>query len=224
MHALILAGGGGTRLDLGEKSLVTIQGKPMIGYVVDAFRAAGHEGIVVLTEKTPYTRNWCRARGVAQITASGSGYIEDIREAAEILELMNPFFTCGADLPCLRPNVIREIEEKYRESGKEACSVWVPRAMVLHAGCRSSYIETISGVPACPAGINILRGDLIAGQQEEFQLLLHEESLVFNINTREELERLRVRISPGGRPKNNEKPSVFSDSPAHRRNNISDHH
>jgi adenosylcobinamide-phosphate guanylyltransferase len=201
MHALILAGGGGTRLDLGEKSLVTIQGRPMIEYVVDAFQAAGHEVIVVLTKKTPYTRNWCRAFGIAHITASGSGYIEDIGEAAEFLALMNPFFTCGADLPCLRPVVIREIEEKYRESGKDACSVWVPRDLVLDAGCRSSYTETISGVPACPAGINILRGDLIAGQQEEFQLLLHEESLVFNINTREELERLRFRISPAGRLK-----------------------
>jgi adenosylcobinamide-phosphate guanylyltransferase len=201
MHALILAGGGGTRLDLGEKSLVTIHGRPMIEYVVDAFRAAGHEVIVVLTKKTPYTRNWCRACGVAHITTAGSGYIEDIGQAAAFLELINPFFTSGADLPCLRPVVIREIEEKYRESGKEACSVWIPRDLVLNAGCRSSYTETIGGVPACPAGINILRGDLITGQQEEFQLLLHEESLVFNINTREELERLRVRISRAGRLK-----------------------
>ena len=120
MHALILAGGGGTRLDLGEKSLVTLQGRPMIEYVVDAFRAAGHEVIVVLTKKTPYTRNWCRACGVAHITASGSGYIEDIGEAAEFLELMNPFFTCGADLPCLRPVVIREIEENVPGIGKRS--------------------------------------------------------------------------------------------------------
>ena len=119
-------------------------------------------------KKRPTPATGAGLRVVAHITASGSGYIEDIGEAAEFLELVNPFFTCGADLPCLRPVVIREIEEKYRESGKEACSVWVPRDLVLSAGCRSSYTETISGVPACPVGINILRGDLIAGQQEEF--------------------------------------------------------
>jgi adenosylcobinamide-phosphate guanylyltransferase len=191
MHALILAGGSGTRLDLGEKSLVTIKGKPMIEYVIDAFRVAGHEVIVVLSRKTPFTHNWCRARGFTHVTASGSGYIEDIVEAAGFLEEMNPFFTCVADLPCLQPAVIREIEQKYRESGKEACSVWVPRDMVINSGCRSSYFGEICGVPACPAGINILRGDLITRPQEEFQLLLYEESLVFNINTRDELERLR---------------------------------
>lgn len=199
MHALILAGGSGTRLDLGEKPLVTLLGKPMIGYVIEAFRNAGHDVTVILTEKTPFTRNWCRAHGIAHLTGSGSGYIEDIGEAVELLELAHPFFTCGADLPCLHPAIIREIEEKYRESGKEACSVWVPRELFLDAGCRSSYTEQIGGIPACPAGINILRGDLIARQQEEVQLLLHEKSLVFNINTRDELERLRLWFSRTGR-------------------------
>lgn len=192
MHALILAGGSGTRLDLGEKPLVTIKGRPMIEYVIDAFRVAGHEVIVVLSKKTPYTHNWCRARGIPSLTASGSGYIEDIVEAAGFLEEMNPFFTCVADLPCLKPAVIQEIEEKYRDSGKEACSVWVPKDLAMNSGCRSSYVGEVCGVPACPAGINILRGDMITRPQEEFQLLLYEESLVFNINTRDELERLRL--------------------------------
>lgn len=192
MHALILAGGCGTRLDLGEKPLVTLNGTPMVEYVIDAFQAAGHEVIVVLSKKTPYTRNWCRTRGIPHFTASGSGYIEDIVEAAEFLEEVNPFFTCVADLPCLKPAVIREIEGKYWESGKEACSVWVPRDLTMNAGCRSSYVGQVCGVPACPAGINILRGDIIERPQEECQLLFHDESLVFNINTRDELERIRL--------------------------------
>jgi adenosylcobinamide-phosphate guanylyltransferase len=202
MDALILAGGSGSRLDLGEKPLVTIQGKPMIGYVIDAFRAAGCEVVVILTKKTPYTRNWCRVHGVPHFTASGSGYIEDIREAAEFLDERGPFFTCVADLPCLDRSVILEIGERYLASGKEACSVWVPRDFVLDAGCSPAYTREVCGVPACPVGINILRGDLIAREQEEFQLLLHERNLVFNINTREELEHLRSAFPcPGERKK-----------------------
>jgi adenosylcobinamide-phosphate guanylyltransferase len=164
----------------------------MIEYVIDAFRHEGHEIIVVLTKKTPFTRNWCRVRGITHVTSSGSGYIEDVSEAAGFLEESGPFFTCVADLPCLRPVVIREIGEKYRESGKEACSVWVPRDMVLSAGCSPLYTCEVSGVPACPVGINILRGDLMGRQQEECQILLHEKGLAFNINTRDELERLRL--------------------------------
>lgn len=202
MDALILAGGSGSRLDLGEKPLVTIQGKPMIGYVIDAFRSAGYEVVVVLTKKTPFTRNWCRVHGIPHFTASGSGYIGDIREAAEFLDERGPFFTCVADLPCLNQEVIMEIGERYLASGKEACSVWVPRDLVLDAGCSPAYTREICGVLACPVGINIIRGDLIAREQEEFPLLLRERSLVFNINTRDELEQLRLNFPcPGERKK-----------------------
>jgi adenosylcobinamide-phosphate guanylyltransferase len=40
---------------------------------------------------------------------------------------------------------------------------------------------------ACPAGLNILRGDVIDRPQEEFRLLIRNRRLAFNINTREEL-------------------------------------
>ncbi len=201
MLALILAGGGGTRLDLGEKPLVTISGKPMIEYVIDAFTAAGHDVVVVLSGKTPFTRNWCRARGIACLAASGAGYIEDIAEAAGTLGISGPFFTCVADLPCLCPEIIREVEARYRESGKEACSVWIPRDLAGSSGCRSSYTGTVCGIAACPAGINILRGDLIDRSQDELALLIPDKRLAFNINTREELAKLRTLVQNQGKPR-----------------------
>lgn len=200
MLALILAGGGGTRLDLGEKPLVTIRGKPMIEYVIDAFAAAGHDVVVILSGKTPFTRNWCRARGITWLATSGAGYIEDIAEAAGLLGITGPFFTCVADLPCLRPDIIREIEARYRESGKEACSVWIPRDLAGMSGCRSSYTGTVQGITACPAGINILRGDLIDRAQDELALIIPEKDLAFNINTREELAHLRSLLHDQGKP------------------------
>lgn len=47
MYALILAGGSGTRLNLGEKPLVTLNGKPIIEYVIKAFHDAGDRKSVV---------------------------------------------------------------------------------------------------------------------------------------------------------------------------------
>jgi adenosylcobinamide-phosphate guanylyltransferase len=191
MLALILAGGCGNRLELGEKPLVTIRGKPMLEYVIQAFSEEGHELVVVTSEKTPFTRNWCRGRGIQQITASGTGYIDDIAEAVQVLEEKDPFFTCVADLPCINRVIIREVELRYRESGKEACSVWVPLDLANRSGCRSSYSCCIDGSTACPAGINILRGDLIDRPQEEIQILIPDIRLAYNINTREELDIVR---------------------------------
>ena len=86
MLALIMAGGRGTRLRMGEKPLVTICGRPMLSYVTDAFVAAGHEVVVVASYRTPFTKNWCRAQGIALYEAEGLGYIEDINAAAADLE------------------------------------------------------------------------------------------------------------------------------------------
>jgi len=194
MLALILAGGSGTRLDLGEKPLVTVSGKPMIEYVIDAFRAGKYEPVVVLCATTPFTLNWCRARGIEHLVARGSGYLADIAEAISILEERGPFFTCVSDLPCVTPEIIREAECRYRDSGKEACSVWVPLDLVSRSGCRASYSGSVQGVAACPAGINILRGDLIHRPQEELQLLIADRRLAFNINTREELAMVRALL------------------------------
>ena len=200
MLALILAGGSGTRLEMGEKPLVLIRGKPMIEYVIDAFTAAGHDVVVVLSGKTPFTQNWCRARGITLLTTSGAGYIDDIAEAVGTIGVTGPFFTCVADLPCLRPEIIIEVETRYRESGREACSVWIPRELASMSGCRSSYTGTVHGIAACPAGINIIRGDLIDRPQDEVPLIIADKGLAFNINTREDLAMLRTMLEDQGKP------------------------
>ncbi|MDV4343648.1 NTP transferase domain-containing protein [Methanoculleus sp. YWC-01] len=188
MLALIMAGGEGSRLRMGEKPLVTICGRSMLSYVIDAFSAAGHEVVVVASHKTPFTKNWCRAQGVVLYEAEGLGYVEDINAAAaDLEEAGTPFFTCVSDLPCLAPDIITGIEDAWRRAGAPACSTWVPRDLCEEHGCRTQYTEEIDGTPACPAGINILTAGGSDEPQEELRLLLHDRRLVFNINTREEL-------------------------------------
>jgi len=187
MLALIMAGGSGSRLNLGEKPLIPIQGRPMIAYVIDAFCAGGFDPVVAASPNTPMTMNWCRAHGIAFCKAEGRGYVEDMISAVEILDERHPLFVCVSDIPCLTAKVIRQIAEVYHMSGKDACSAWVP-ADLFHS-CRGSisYREKVNGIEACPAGINILRGDLISQPQEELQVLLNEPGLALNVNTRADL-------------------------------------
>ncbi|WP_292520736.1 NTP transferase domain-containing protein [Methanoculleus sp.] len=188
MLALIMAGGEGSRLRMGEKPLVTICAKPMLSYVIDAFASAGHDVVVVASHKTPFTKNWCRAQGITLYEAEGLGYVEDIRAAAiDLAEAGTPFFTCVSDLPCLAPEIITGVEDAWSRAGVPACSTWVPRELYREHGCRTQYMEVIDGIPACPAGINILTAGGLDGPEEELRLLLHDQRLVFNINTREEL-------------------------------------
>jgi adenosylcobinamide-phosphate guanylyltransferase len=187
MFALIMAGGSGSRLNLGEKPLIPIRGRPMIAYVIDAFCAGGFDPVVAASPNTPMTMNWCRAHSIAFCKAEGRGYVEDMISAVEILDERHPLFVCVSDIPCLTAKVIRQIAEVYHMSGKDACSAWVP-ADLFHS-CRGSisYREKVNGIEACPAGINILRGDLISQPQEELQVLLNEPGLALNVNTRADL-------------------------------------
>ena len=187
MLALIMAGGAGTRLNLGEKPLVQICGRPMVEYVIHAFERADIAVIVIVSPGTPYTANWCRAHHVTFVSADGVGYIPDLIQAVDELGEQNPLFTCVSDLPCLTPGLVEEIRSAYEQSGKDACSTWVPKLLCDQSGCRTAWIETIEGEPASAAGINILRGDRIHQEQDELKLLMHHKNLIFNINTREDL-------------------------------------
>ncbi len=198
MRALILAGGNGTRLRMGEKPLVTIAERPMISYVIDALCGAGCEVWVVVSDKTPYTRNWCRAQGLSYFHASGAGYMEDITETAKELGETLPFITAVSDIPCITSDIVADVRRRFISSEKEACSTWVPLSLCTRHGCRIDYSMIVEGEMACPAGLNILKGDAIEREQEELQILVRDARLAFNINTREDLMAVRERFRSAG--------------------------
>jgi len=187
MRALIMAGGAGSRLNLGEKPLITLCGRPMIEYITDAFTAAGFEPVVAASMKTPMTMNWCRAQGIAICKAEGKGYVEDMVESVLGLEEQGPLFICVSDIPCITPDIIRFIFASYQSTGKDALSTWIPAKLVKSCRGGMPYRETVDGIDACPAGVNVLRGDLIGEVQDECSLLLDELRLAVNVNTRADL-------------------------------------
>jgi adenosylcobinamide-phosphate guanylyltransferase len=187
MYALIMAGGSGSRVNLGEKPLISICGRPMIAYVIDAFQFCGLDPVVATSPKTPMTMNWCRAQGIAFCKADGRGFIEDMISAVETLDEQHPLFVSVSDIPCITAKIIQQIADAYFASGKDACSAWIPTDLVKLIGGTVWYRDSINNVEACPAGINILRGDLIAETQEELRILFHEPGLAINVNTRADI-------------------------------------
>jgi adenosylcobinamide-phosphate guanylyltransferase len=197
MRALIMAGGAGSRLARGEKPLTLVCGKPMISYIADAFSNAGCKPVIVVSPKTPMTANWCRAHDIAVVRTEGDGYIEDMVSAVRLLEEEQPFVISVSDIPCVTPAIIRTILRSYLDCGNDALSTWVPAHRVKSCRGGMPYHEQISGVDACPAGVNILRGDHIDAEQEEFALLLDEPRLALNVNTREDLARTEAFLMAG---------------------------
>ncbi len=187
MLALIMAGGQGRRLGLGEKPLVPILDRPMISYIIDAFEKAELDVIVVTAPNTSYTQNWCRAHGISLVRASGKGYVEDLVETVASLDVEGPIFTCGGDLPCITSSIIQKIRDAYERSSFDACSVWIPVSLSHSLGLEPAYVEWVDGRKASPAGINILLGEKIEDEQKELRLLIEDPVLAFNINTSRDL-------------------------------------
>jgi adenosylcobinamide-phosphate guanylyltransferase len=187
VRAVIMAGGAGTRLSRGEKPLVSVCGQPMLSRVIDAFLSAGCEPFVAVSPQTPMTLNWCRAHGIPAHRTTGAGYIEDMVETVTALEETRPVIVSVSDIPCIDAGCIRAILEAYHLSGRDACSTWIPAS--LARSCRESmpYRETIGDTEACPAGVNILRGDLIAVPQDEYRILSRNPRLSLNVNTSADL-------------------------------------
>ncbi|HUK92791.1 MAG TPA: NTP transferase domain-containing protein [Methanomicrobiales archaeon] len=191
MHALILAGGEGTRLGMGEKPLVTICGRPMVSRVIDAFTSAGLEVTVVASTRTPMTLNYLRAQGIPFYRAMGRGYVDDIIEAVTELGIKAPLFTSVADIPCIRPEHLKRIQEAYFSQDRPALSTWIPRDLCHADGPMAPCTEMVEGVPSVPVGVNILTGEGIREPQDEYKLLLRDPALALNVNTREDLEEAR---------------------------------
>lgn len=189
MRALIMAGGAGSRLGMGEKPLISVCGRPMIEYVIDAFRSAGCEPVVVASFQTPMTMNWCRAQAIPMIKARCDGFIEDMVGAVTVLEETGPVIVSVSDIPCITPAIIISVLAAYRDCGKDALSTWVPARLVRSCRGGMPYREEVGGTLACPAGLNILCGNAIDTEQDEFRLLLDEPRLALNVNTREDLDR-----------------------------------
>lgn len=197
MRALIMAGGAGNRLARGEKPLILLNGQPMIRPVIDAFSSAGCEPVVVVSPKTPMTANWCRAQDIPLVRTPGDGYIGDMISAVRQLEETRPIIVSVSDIPGITAGIISTILDRYDGCGRDALSAWVPATRVT--SCRSGmpYREILDGIEACPAGVNILRGDLIEEEQDEFMLLLDEPRLAMNVNTRDDLVRTERFLQSG---------------------------
>jgi adenosylcobinamide-phosphate guanylyltransferase len=196
MLALILAGGAGSRLNLGEKPLVTLLGRPMLSYIVDAFADAGCTPVVAASLRTPMTINWCRAQGIEFCKLEGKGYIEDTADAVINLGEAHPLFVCVSDIPCITGEIVVTIRKLYLAGEKDACSTWIPS--LLARSNMVSYQQEIHGTESFPAGVNILRGDRITDPQEELQILLREPRLAFNVNTREDRADAEVFLRHAG--------------------------
>lgn len=200
MDAIVMAGGLGKRLGMGEKPCIEVLGKPLISYVVDALENAENIDriFVAVSPATPNTEsvvlNHYDGR-IKVIQTAGGNYVRDMVYAVENAGIDEPVLIIMSDLPLIRPDLIDSIIDKYKKCGKPAMSVHVPISVCKDLGVRPDTVFNRNGNLIVPTGVNILDGKDIHNEQEDLNLILNDLELALNINTVEDLKQCKKLLT-----------------------------
>ncbi len=198
MDALVMAGGRGSRLKMGEKPLVTLFGRPIIDYVTSALQDSSVERIfLAVTDNVPKTRMWAEQRDLKVVDTPGRGFVPDMIFAVEKVDVTDPILIIMADLPLITPDLIDEILEIYEERPEPALSTHTPLSLHSLLGRRPDSLFNYQGQLIVPSGINVLDGADIEKEQEDYHLVLERMELAVNVNVVEDLK-LCEKIMQGG--------------------------
>ncbi len=189
MDAVVMAGGKGTRLKMGEKPMVKILGRHLIERVVLALEDSSLERIAVaVTGSVPATRQWAKDRDLEVLDTSGKGFVADMVEAVQDAGMNGSVMVIMADLPLINPELIDYIMEIYREMQKPALSTHTPLSLHSKLGRRPDSLFNYQGQLIVPSGVNVLNGSKIEEEQEDYHLILERIELAVNVNTSEDLK------------------------------------
>ena len=188
MDALVMAGGRGSRLKMGEKPLVNLFGRPLIDYVVLALEESLVDRIFIsTTENVPSTRKWAEERDLYVLETGSYGYVPDMIEAVIKSGVKEPIMVIMADLPLVTPEIIDQIIEVYEKRREPALSTHTPLSLHSRLGRRPDSLFNYRGQLIVPAGINVLKGAEIEKEQEDFHLIMERMELAVNVNVPEDL-------------------------------------
>lgn len=194
MDAVIMAGGQGLRLGMGEKPCVDLLGKPLISYVIDSLERSSYiERIfVAVSPSTPATEELVNEKygdHIQAINTNGDNYVGDMVYAVESSNIREPVMIIMSDLPMVTPKLIDSIIEAYQDCGSSSMSVFVPISLCKKVGIRPDTVFNWEGNLIVPAGINILDGKFINEEQEYHNYMLDDPEIALNINTVDDMKR-----------------------------------
>ena len=196
MNAIIMAGGFGSRLGMGEKPCVELLGKPLISYVIEILQRTESIGdiYVAVSPATPKTASFVQEQyddKVMVIPTAGGNYVGDMVYAVKAACITDPLMILMADLPLLTPELLEKVIKEYKTCGKPAMSIFSPIHVCKSLGIRPDTVFNWGGKLIVPSGINILDGNDVDHEQDYVSLVLDDIELALNVNTSEDLERCK---------------------------------
>jgi adenosylcobinamide-phosphate guanylyltransferase len=190
MIGLVMGGGKGTRMDLAGEKLLLQYKKPVIFHVIDALKNSHcfSQVIVATSSNSPDTKRVLEQNGIETLSTPGNGYVNDLNF---LLQKMDGFvFAVCGDLPLLDEEIIKKMAEFNSEN------IWtsflVSKELLNTLSLESNLLVKCGDVECVYTGISIINTDKIKDSNlvNEDYVILDDERIAFNLNTKEDYELL----------------------------------
>ncbi len=195
-----MAGGKGTRLNANcEKPLLSINGKPMISYILNALidSKCFNDVWVAVSKNTVNTKTYLNEnyRSVRVIDTHAIDYVCDLNYAlthiCNIMPKVKPILITTADLPLLDHSIVRHIVDMYESFySKKAAWIVVTLSKNLLRYLQVSTKPKVNGLDQYYSGISIVNPRVIDSVlcsihnsiKEEY-MLIDDVRIAVNVNT-----------------------------------------
>lgn len=191
MIGLVMAGGKGSRMDMGKEKLLLDYKQPIILHVIDALKESGcFSRIVAATSpNSPQTKKFLEQNSIEIIDTPGNGYSEDLNFVLQKLDDL--VFVASGDLPFLDSSVVKKIlSQTLNETWM---SYVVSKEFLQIIGLEAEFPVTCKGQECFYTGISIVNAKNIqdiSSIKENF-VIFDNEKIAFNLNTKTDYESLK---------------------------------
>jgi adenosylcobinamide-phosphate guanylyltransferase len=188
---IIMGGGKGTRMESKEeKTLILLNNKPIIYWVIQAIHSAKKvkELVIATSDASPETREYVRKLGLKIIDTPGKGFHEDMKHAILTEQIKDHVLVVAGDLPLLTGELIDSIVDYYATLEIPSMAVMVPLEVFLKHDLTPSIIFTVDEKQVIPVGVNINDGSHIDKKEIDQEIMIVEDvRLACNVNTSKDL-------------------------------------
>ena len=191
MIGLVMAGGKGTRMNLGNEKLLLKYRKPIILHVVDSLKDSNcFSKILALTSSnSPKTKKLLQENNIEIFDTDGIGYVEDL---SLVLQSTNDsVLVTSGDLPLLDKEIIKKIVKHY-DPEKIWTSILVTNKFLTKLGLESDYSIDYSNQTCHYTGISLINSNKINSSKnlDENYIIIDDKRIAFNLNTKQDYELL----------------------------------
>ena len=191
MIGLVMAGGKGTRMNLGHEKLLLKYKKPIILHVVDSLKNSNlfSKVMAITSSNSPNTKKLLQENNIEIFDTPGNGYVDDLNLVLKSID--DIVLVTSGDLPLLDEEIIKKIVSKL-DLQQTWTSILVTRKFLSSLGLQSDLQIIFNNHTCHYTGISLINSKNIsslATLDEKF-IIIDDKRIAFNLNSKQDYDLL----------------------------------